>query len=79
MSPPPAAGGCQLGPPALPVVEQDVSQRHHLSLYNVLSPPLRAHPGGGCNATLRLGKFGWPARHNQHETIRVPIPAPLPP
>ena len=28
--------------------------RHHLSIYNVPSPQRRAHPGCGCNATLRL-------------------------
>ena len=78
MTPPPAAGACQRGPPALPVAEQDVSVRHQLSIYNVPSPQLRAHPGCECNATLRLRKFGWPARHNQLETVREPIPARLP-
>ncbi len=78
MTPLPAAGGCQRGPPALPVVKQDVSVRHHLFIYNVPSPPRRAHPRCVCNATLRLGKFGWPALHNQLETVREPIPARLP-
>ncbi len=31
---PPQAAGCQIGPPALPAAQQDVSQRHYLSIYN---------------------------------------------
>ena len=33
---PPPVAGCQLGPPALPAAEQDVSQRHHRSSVYIL-------------------------------------------
>jgi hypothetical protein len=79
MTPPPA-GGCVSAAPQrfLWPNRMLVYVTLYTSIYILPSPQRRAHPGCECNATLRLHKFGWPARHNPLETVREPIPARLP-
>ncbi len=77
--PPAGGGGAVSSAPQLLLCALTTAGRSVVRAHYVPSPQRRTHPRCGGNTSLRLGKFGWPARHDQHETVRVPMPAPLPP